>query len=590
MLCMRIVSRSFPPCVVLSVVIGLFAALTMASPAPAQAPPPPPAGAAPGKATEPNVRFREPIKDHQSPKAGAGPATQALPNVFSEGIEIPSPDGQFVLNAVDFDGMTVYNADDLAGTYTSFVGNRVGLAGLQQIAEAVQKRYRADGYFLARVQVPSQRITTGTPRLRIDEGFISQVDVDGDAIPGKQKAVDYLEQVTLQRPLKFETLERALLLANDLPGLTVSVVLRQTNDPSGSIILLARITRKTGSGFVSVDNFGSVFTGRLQGAGGLSSQARTEYGEQVQVIFLGAGPFEPADAYVGQVSGSAAIGNQGLRLKGTLSVGRSNAGAFLSGANLQSDSILGIAEILYPYIRKRNLSVDLIAAAEFVNTDTTGFGTPPGGLDDVSRVVALRGLVTWADDKRGLNRFDVALRTALPFLGSTDRDDLSTRPGAGGAYLVVVGEASRVQEVTDKIFVVANVAAQISSNNVLASEEFTAGGNRYGRGFNEAQVAGDRGMGASLEVQFRNAAQSLSWLDAYQAFAFLDYGIARNQFTQQSQTITSAGFGMRTVVKENTLGEVLVAVPFGGRGTIRDGSDAAGDYDPQILFRLSNTF
>ncbi len=555
----------------------------------AQAQTPPPVGAAPGQATEPNVRLREPIKDHQPP-TDTGALTQSLPNLVSDGIDIPTADGQFVLSSIQFDGVTVYAPEALADSYAGYIGNRVGLSVLREVAEAVQARYRADGYFLARVRIPTQRITTGTPRLTVDEGFISQVDVDGDDVPGKRKAVDYLEQVTLERPLKFATLERALLLANDLPGLTVSVVLRQTNDPSGGIVLLARIKRKTRSGFVSLDTFGSVFTGRIQGAGGLSSQARTQYGEQVQVIVLGAGPFEPADAYVGQISGSAALGDRGLRVKGTLSFGRSNAGAFLSGANLQADSILGIAELLFPYIRRRDLSVDVIASAEFVNTDTTGIGTPPGGLDDVSRVVALRGLVTWADSRRGLNRFDVALRSAVPFLGATEKDDFSTRPGAGGAYVVLVGEASRVQEITEKVYVVGTLAGQVASNNVLASEEFTAGGTRFGRGFNEAQVAGDRGIGAGVEVQYRNTVDAWPWLDAYQAFAFLDYGWARNQFTGSGQTITSAGVGLRTVVKENTLGEVLVAVPFGGRGTIRDGSDAAGDYDPQILLRLTNTF
>ncbi len=542
-----------------------------------------------GQQTQPNVRFSEPVPSRQTPSDPVE-SVKALPNAISDGVTIPSADGQFLLDRFVLDGVTVFPEGVLDALYAQFVGQRVGLSVIQDVAEAIQTRYRQEGYFLARVRIPAQRITGTSVRLIVEEGYIGQVDVDGQSIPGHQKALDYLRQVTEERPLRFATLERALLLANDVPGLAVSVVLREADLPGGGLALLAQIRRRTARAFVAVDNFGSVFTGRLQGSGGYASQARTSVGERISVAVVGAGPFEPADAYVGQVTGGMAIGDHGLRIKGTLSVGRSEVGAFLLPANLQSDTILGLAEVSYPIIRRRDLSLEGRAGLEFVNTTTTGVGAPAGGLRDRSRVFLLRGLLTWADSRRGLNEFDLSVRTALPVLGATQRTDFSTRPGAGGSYVVVVAEATRVQQLTERFFVVGTAGGQIASNNVLASEEFTAGGTRFGRGFNQAQISGDRGVGAGIEVQFRDAVPAVDLIDAYQLFAFADYGRARNQFTNTGATITSVGLGMRTVIDGSVLGEVLLAKPVGGRNTVRDGDDPVGDLDPQILFRVSNTF
>ncbi len=537
-----------------------------------------------GQATEPNVRFRENIEQRQAPSGRL--RVGRLPNSASDDIRIPG--GRFTLRDVSITGATVFSAAELSQSYQSLIGQSADATTLQDLANAIQARYRQNGYFLARVRIPGQTIDQGVVRLNILEGYVADVELDGAPHAGHEKALDYLRRVTRERPLKFDTLERALLLANDLPGLAVSIVLRETNDGTGSVVLLARITRDTLRGFVSADNYGSVFTGRVQGTGGISSQGRTRHGEQVQAIVTGTGPFREADSYVGQAQGSVAVGDNGLRLRGTLSYGTSNLGAFLQPSDFSTDSVLGMAEAIYPLIRRRDLSLHTIASFEAVNTDIDQFDEP--AFAERTRVVALRGILGWKDRRRGLNSVDVSIRTGLPFLGANRRGDPeTTRPGAGGSFVSLVGNFERVQGVTDRIYVVGRATGQITSSNVLAAEEFTVGGPDIGRGFNVAQIAGDRGIAGTVEVQFRDSVETVPFVDAYQVFGFIDYGRARSQFDDESQTITSAGAGVRTVFNESALGEVFIAFPFGGRDSIRDG-EVVGDLDPSIQFRLTETF
>jgi len=127
----------------------------------------------------------------------------------------------FGLRHVALTGVTAMPAADLAPAYHSYLGKKVSQADLAKIAEALSDRYRAAGYHLSRAIVPPQDVNAGRIQVKVIEGAITDLVLKGDNLDvfGIRALLD---PVLAERPAKLATLERQLLLINDLPGARVA--------------------------------------------------------------------------------------------------------------------------------------------------------------------------------------------------------------------------------------------------------------------------------------------------------------------------------------------------------------------------------
>ncbi len=132
---------------------------------------------------------------------------------------------RFTLTSVTVTGATVYSARELEKAYASLVGKDVTLAQIYAVVEALTTRYRNDGYILSRVVVPAQAVEGGVVKLQAVEGYISDVDVQGGSAALRARAAGYASRIKGQKPLRAASLEKNVLLLNDLPGIEAHAVL-----------------------------------------------------------------------------------------------------------------------------------------------------------------------------------------------------------------------------------------------------------------------------------------------------------------------------------------------------------------------------
>ena len=71
----------------------------------------------------------------------------------------------------------------------------------------------------------------------------------------------YFQPVLVSKPLALGAIERALLLANDVPGLAVTGVLQPSANVQGASDLIVTIVETPYQGGLSADNRGTQFTG-----------------------------------------------------------------------------------------------------------------------------------------------------------------------------------------------------------------------------------------------------------------------------------------------------------------------------------------
>jgi hemolysin activation/secretion protein len=161
-------------------------------------------------------------------------------------------------------------------------GKRVTLAEVYATANAIAQAYAAEGYVLARLVVPPQKLTNGGPlRLVVVDGFIESVDVKG--IPERQRALvaQRMAPVIGRRHIKLAEIERRLLLSADDPGLRLSSTLARGGETSGGARLVLEATQNPVAGTLGYDDYLPNSLGISEFNASLALNSVLGYGEQI---------------------------------------------------------------------------------------------------------------------------------------------------------------------------------------------------------------------------------------------------------------------------------------------------------------------
>jgi hemolysin activation/secretion protein len=122
------------------------------------------------------------------------------------------------------EGSTAYPAPQLAAITAGLVGPAIPVARIEAARVALLNLYREDGYALTTVTATID--PRGALRFTVVEGRIADVKLEGDIGPAGVQVLRFLRHLTEARPIDTATLERWLLLAQDVPGITLRAVLQ----------------------------------------------------------------------------------------------------------------------------------------------------------------------------------------------------------------------------------------------------------------------------------------------------------------------------------------------------------------------------
>ena len=531
------------------------------------------------------------------PKSPAQPQSKPptrSPTVPDEApeIEIPRPalvappnaeKIKFVLRAVVIDGATVYSSDQLRETYAALVGTEVTLARLFEIAQQIQQKYRADGYLLARVIVPPQTVSDGVFRVRVIEGFIDRVRIEGEIGPVRERVQKYLDKITVRdpisgkpRPLREQDAERYLLLANDIPGVRAFGVL-QRGAELGASELVVRAERKWLDAYFLINNRGSKYTGPIRGAISLRENAATMFGETLEVLLFGT---EAGEQQFGQIAYEQLLGSEGLKLSITGGYGPSEPGFDLKPLDVKTRSWSVKTAFTYPLIRSRKKNLYLGAGLDVVEQEVEFLGTRLS--KDKLRVLHANASYNFKDDFNGLTALGFGLRQGLGFLGASDDGDQNlSRQGGDPQFTSLNFSASRYQALFHRFGLYLSGAGQYAFNKLLNDELFRVGGDTFGRGYDPSELSGDSGIGFGAELQYTEG-RHFGPLWGYQPYAFYDAGVVWNRGIDVGQrlSIASAGFGVRSQFYEYFFVDLEVAWPLTRKPATRE-------KDARFLFQVT---
>ena len=433
---------------------------------------------------------------------------------------------------------------DLQLVLIELLGKKADFAELQGAADNLSRYYRDRGYFVARAYLPQQEIKDGIIEIAVLEGQVGKATatVGGTARTNAAVVQGILDaNVPVGSVVQERALERAALLANDLPGMAAGVSLDPGSDTGLTDVTLAATEGKLVTFGLDLDNYGNVYTGQVRLGATLNLNSPLGIGDQASLRLM------KSDKKLGlaRVSYSAPVGSQGGRIGVAASrVGFEvccQVGLSPSGSSTKY-SLFG----LYPIVRQRDASVFFNAVADN-KTTVNDSGVGAARVREINAVTL--GTSVELRDQLGGGGFNFGnLSVSTGRLDIKDPADATT--DAAGSFTKIGLQLTRTQRITDRVSLYGGVNAQSANKNLDSAEKFSLGGAQAVRGYPSGEAAGDTGYVAQVELRADlpiTAGDSL-----WQAILFTDYGsITQNRnnyivggLTPNSYTLKSWGLGL----------------------------------------------
>lgn len=426
------------------------------------------------------------------------PADVQLPALPAPAPSRPPPGSenvQVTVRSVEITGNTVVSTADMAAAWAPLTGKEVPLASIYALADTLTGLYRNRGYVLSAVLVPPQTIRDGVVRLQAVEGYVGRVSFDPELVATARMRAQ-IDAIAREKPLTIATLERQLLLINDLPGVTAQAYF-EPGAALGEAYLTVKAVRRPVTGFVGAQNRVSKLLGDVSLEGRVT--LNNSFGLDDSHSLLLQTTNRPSRLRsVGYVYNQP-LGTDGLALN--LFLGRVESVTPFERERMKAASDIATLGLSYPLIRSRAQTLRLRARVNVYN-GTQDFADRLLVQED--KVRALRLGAAWdLTDGSGVNFIDAELSKGLTGLGSTPAGaTYAQRAGADYGFTKFNFFAGRLQSLGRNLSLQASVQGQWTDDILPPSERAALGGETILRAYNAGELIGDRALAGKLELRW----------------------------------------------------------------------------------------
>lgn len=426
---------------------------------------------------------------------------QVTPNIIQPKLD-QSPiakAGAIIAKRFVFIGNTKVSSQKLNSLVAGYLNRPISFNDLKSAADLIAEYYRDQGW-LIKTQIPQQDVTEGVITIEILEASLGGILIDNKSKRVSNARIEKWVYSAIPRnaPLSLSSLDRALLILNDLPDIQVTSSLQEGGRRGEANVLLAVTDKPLVDGMVGVDNFGQSSTGQNRATASLNVNGPLGLGEQVSVYGL-----HTEGTNYGRVALTAPIGSDGLR------VGIN--GSYLSYRVINSSfnqlfangtSSTGGAELTYPIIRSRPANLFLLTSynySSFINNANSAI------TSQYNTSVFLGGLSGNLLDSfagGGINYGSLMASGGSVNLNNSPSfsSDL-IGPQVNGSFTKLRYGANRLQAITSDLSGYFGISGQIASKNLDPSEQLYLGGPYSVRAYATGQGNASQGNLMTFELR-----------------------------------------------------------------------------------------
>jgi len=446
------------------------------------------------------------------------------------------------LKTVQIEGGTIYPLNELAEIYKPLIGRQASLAELIEATRNITRRYQQDGYLLSYAFLPQQNFDDGVARVVLVEGYVRDIQMQGDIGRVKSLLDKLSAKIQAERPLTRKTFERYTTLMSRIPGVTIQAQVPPPGTTDGATTLVAQASRKPFTSTLSTteDNRNGP-----QALLGVSSNSQTSMGEQLSL----SGLFPPGDdkEHYYRLDYSQFLDTEGTQL---------NVSASRYRADPDTEVLVGGGGRLSTHRENDRYSIGfsmpLIASANELLTA----GSRLYAVDDKTRYDGINfpfstelrtdvRALAFEGDWRKANASQLRILSAGVYQGfdslgaHTNYDDIDLD------FFRVRLSGVQSDKFLDNWQGVLSAALYWSDDTLPDSERAVFGGQNFGRGYPDDQASGDKGWGVAYEVNY-SFNRDGNWVRILQPYVVVDRSRSWfNQLPVQANNLSSTAVGLR---------------------------------------------
>ncbi len=509
----------------------------------------------------------------------------------------PSSTVRVTVKAFRFSGSTVIPAAELATVVQEYVGKTLNFNELNDAAGRVQRYYRGKGYFLAVAYLPQQEIGSGTVEIAVLEGRLGSVNLQ--TAPGTRLKQSFAQGM-LDAHLKpgdvvtEKSLERPLLLMQDLPGIAVSSALGPNPTQVGAADLTVRLTEnpRRVTGYVDFDNGGNRFTGEYRLGLNLNASNITGYGDLLSFR----GFVSDENMKFGRISYVIPVLHHGTKVGVSYTYFDYRLEKEFAALQAHGEGEVAAAYVSHPLLRTRNANFlvqlgveekklrDRVDSAAVID-DKKVSSTRLGGAGDFRDGLFSGGLNSYAVNyTAGTVRIENAALLAADQAAGTG---LRT----SGSFSKINLDARRLQRISDNFSLLVAASAQAASKNLSASEKISLGGPNGVRAYPVGEAPGDDGFLFTTELRYVVPRFTLLGGEVT-ASVFYDMGRMRTNEqplaanVANNRSIAGMGLGLSVGREGNYLVRASIATPTENETAVSD----TAKRDPRLWLQAVKWF
>lgn len=409
---------------------------------------------------------------------------------------------RITLKSIQFQGVTILGDMELKGIVEPYIGIPMSYEQMLEIGMTVESYYRQNNY-LARVILPPQDLTEGVLLVDVIESVFSKIEIEQELadLPNTQAHVTALIEAQQKPgdPLNTKSLDRALALANDVPGMSVQGSLRQGRDPGETELLLKLYQGRTRQEELTFDNGGSRSTGVLRTLISVNWFNPSDLGDLINIVAV-----HTSGSNYARLAYSLPVGTDGWRMAVNVSamsyevvVGEQGMVGAVGRAVTQG------LEWVYPLLRADDRSATVTLTADnkkFQNTSAQGLLMS----DYEAKVMAAQVSGFYRDLNPGGGTGTYSLQLShggINLDGSLSQQTDATTVHTEGVFNKIRLNGSWQQALTTQTSAFVSFTGQLSDKNLDSSEKMQLGGMNGVRAYPTGEGSGSDAQLIQLELR-----------------------------------------------------------------------------------------
>ena len=372
----------------------------------------------------------------------------------------------FVLKEVVVTDSTVFKAQDFQPLYNAYINQKVTFQDMQLVCGKIEAKYKEKGYFTTSVYIPEQDIKNGVIEIRIAEGKMGQLNIEGNKWFSEDLIAKFLH-LKKDEILNVKSLARDVLRINKNPDLEIKAVISKGKEPQTSDIAFKVDGKFPWHAGFTEDNRGSRLTGKYRSMFSVRSSNLSGLGDTVFVNYLYTG-----NSAAESVSYSVPLGTYGTKF----GIDVTNFGMKL-GAEYKDFDITGSTQIYSPHFSWELALTENFEAYADLGLDIKSIKKKQAR--DITTNDQLRtpyfGFDFSKTDSSGQTTFSPKFDFGTAgFLGASHQNHSGA--GTGGSFFKYEQSLSRVQRMFFDSYISLRTQLQVASHTLASSEQFQLGG------------------------------------------------------------------------------------------------------------------